>query len=48
MPLSDEITESASALYVTGDGRVNNRDLGILQQYLSDMDVELQYGAIAE
>ena len=24
---------------VSGDGRVNNRDLGMLQQYLSDMDV---------
>ena len=35
---------SASALLygdVTGDGRINNRDLGILQQYLADMDVTL-------
>ena len=26
---------------VTGDGRVNNRDLGVLQQYLADMDVNI-------
>ena len=29
---------------VTGDGKVNNRDLGILQQYLNEYDVELKYG----
>ena len=26
---------------VSGDGKVNNRDLGMLQQYLSDMDVKI-------
>ena len=26
---------------VSDDGRVNNRDLGMLQQYLSDMDVKI-------
>ena len=29
-----------------GDGKVNNRDLGLLQQYLADMDVELHYGTM--
>lgn len=34
---------AASLLYgdVSGDGRVNNRDLGMLQQHLSDMDVSI-------
>ena len=32
---------AATALYgdVNGDGRINNRDLGLLQQYLNDWDV---------
>ena len=30
---------------VNDDGRVNNRDLGLLQQYLNDMDVELNLDA---
>ena len=28
-----------------GDGRINNRDMGILQQYLADWDVELKLDA---
>ena len=27
---------------VNGDGRVNNRDLGYLQQYLNDWDVRIE------
>ena len=31
---------------IDGNGKVNNRDLGLLQQYLADMDVELHYGTV--
>lgn len=30
-----------SASDVNGDGRVNNKDLGLLQQYVNEWDVEL-------
>ena len=30
---------------VNGDGKVNNRDLGLLQQYLSDLDVTIDLKA---
>ena len=38
---------AASLLYgdVSGDGRVNNRDLGMLQQHLSEWDVEIDLDA---
>ena len=42
MYLSDwDVTVNDVALDVTGDGKVNNKDLSLLFQYLSDWDVEI-------
>ena len=37
------VSAAGDAVYgdLTGDGKVNNKDLGRLQQYLSDWDVTL-------
>jgi hypothetical protein len=43
LPLSAMVSAADTTIYgdVNGDGKVNNRDLGILQQYLNGYDVTI-------